>query len=346
MIGRNDERGLGHISREFFRHVNPSRSLIVEPTETRHDQHRDWYDRNSPEQRIAFVRWEPGGELPERETRGWIDGLEVLYAPETFYDHRILDWAADAGVATILHANPEFCTDRYRQEGRPTMVWNQSPWRPDLLRGDARTVPVPVATDRFSPQPTNRDKPLRVLHLVGAGASNDRNGTAAAVAALKRVTAPVEATMLSQVHVRQAGGWRTVTPRGDYWDLYSGYDVLVMPRRYAGQSLPVQEAMAAGLAVIMPDCEPNGWWPVTLVPAMVAQQVETPGGTVDVHDVCPGLLAQRIEEFARDRDLLADAQAASLAWAEMNSWGMMLPLYETLFDRAVRMVREPSGRRV
>jgi glycosyltransferase involved in cell wall biosynthesis len=43
----------------------------------------------------------------------------------------------------------------------------------------------------------------------------------------------------------------------DQNNLYEGFDALILPRRYAGQSLPMCEALCAGLPVVMTDIDPN-----------------------------------------------------------------------------------------
>jgi glycosyltransferase involved in cell wall biosynthesis len=40
-------------------------------------------------------------------------------------------------------------------------------------------------------------------------------------------------------------------------DLYNGYDAMVLPRRYAGLCLPMNEALISGLPVFMTDISPN-----------------------------------------------------------------------------------------
>lgn len=330
LIGRGDARGLGHISREFFRHVRPARTLIVEPRGERHPTHREWYPSSPPGHRVACVQWSAADpHFPTVPLTRWLDGLDVVYGAETFYDERVVELARAAGVATVLHVNPEF----YRRgvSDQATAVWNQSPWLHDRLRPDAQVVPVPVAFDRFTQEPLNTTKRLRVLHIAGNVAAHDRNGTHATVAAVSRCT-KVDLTVLAQ---RRVQGVRTVRPTGDYWDLYAGYDVLVMPRRYAGQCLPVQEALAAGLAVIMTDCSPNEWWPVTRVAVSpTVAWVPTPGGDVPVHDVEVDELAAAIQRFADDRSALAEARDAGLAWAVGNSWQAQRPVYEKLLHEA------------
>jgi glycosyltransferase involved in cell wall biosynthesis len=43
----------------------------------------------------------------------------------------------------------------------------------------------------------------------------------------------------------------------DQAELYTRVDALILPRRYGGLCLPMNEALLSGLPVIMPDCSPN-----------------------------------------------------------------------------------------
>jgi glycosyltransferase involved in cell wall biosynthesis len=172
---------------------------------------------------------------------------------------------------------------------------------------------MPVALDRFT-EPTG-DK---FLHVGGHKARGDRNGTETAIRASRKAQIPL--TVTTQDRVRMAG--RGVTqPRSvpDYWRLYDGHGVLVMPRRYGGLSLVVQEAMAAGLAVIMPDCSPNQDWPVSLVGGRWTHTIKMAGGDIPFYDLD---LTALIDEMRRMLDLnyRAEWQAKSREWASANSW--------------------------
>jgi len=335
LIARADARGLGHITREFFRHVEPAKTLVIKPTVAHHGQHMGWYPASSTQQ-VSHVEWER--ELPESNMVAWLSGLDVVYTAETFYDERVPKWAASVGCATVLHANPEFYRADIIRDSNPTAIWNQSPWRHDTLRTGAVVVPTPVATDRF--QPTNRGiGPLKILVVVGGNASHDRNGTQGLLRALAYVKEPVDVTLVSQTRQRspvpKVGSNVTVkhtTADGDYWNMYDRHDVLVMPRRYAGNALPVQEAMAAGLAVVMTDCSPNEWWePVIRVPAGKTDTINTPGGVVDVFDVCPWSLAETIDRLAVESPLLAERKAAGVKFVDDRlSWSVLLPVYQKL----------------
>ena len=50
--------------------------------------------------------------------------------------------------------------------------------------------------------------------------------------------------------------WDSSAP-DDQWRLYAGFNALIMPRRYGGLCLPMNEALTSGLPVIMSNTSPN-----------------------------------------------------------------------------------------
>jgi hypothetical protein len=50
--------------------------------------------------------------------------------------------------------------------------------------------------------------------------------------------------------------WDSSAP-DDRSELYEGFDALIYPRKYGGLALPLPEALASGLPVIMPNVSPN-----------------------------------------------------------------------------------------
>jgi glycosyltransferase involved in cell wall biosynthesis len=334
LIARADDRGLGHMTWEFHRHLQPARTLVVrEPgAEARgFAPHLDRY----PD--ATVVRFD-GGLLPEAEVRAWLQGLDVLYSAETFYDWHLVDWAEQAGVATVLHVMPEFF---HHHVPPTTAVWAPTPWRLQHLPAYTRVVPVPVATDRFPMAAPARADQLRVLHTAGHRAAADRNGTTQLLQALRRTRQPMAVRLTTQdPALPKAALPRTVTlqaevgGRAGYWDLYAAADVLVLPRRYGGLCLPVQEAMAAGLAVVLPDTAPNDWWPALLVPGRERGHINTAAGTLPLFAADPHQLAQQLDQLAASPELVAEAQQASLAWAQAHSWAELAPLYRAELARA------------
>lgn len=334
LIARAENRGLGVLTWEFHRAMAPERTLLVDmgPLARGFATHPERYPGATV---VPFA----DGTLPEPEVRAWLDGLDVVYTAETFYDWRLPAWAEQQGVATVCHVMPEFHVERPELA---TTWWAPTPWRMDQLPEGTQLVPVPVATDRFSGHSPERAGPLRVLHVGGHKAMADRNGTAQLVRATQRAKRPMTVTVASQDPVRGSRAWRrghvAMVQAGaapDYWQLYPDHDVLVLPRRYGGLCLPVQEAMAAGLAVVMTDAEPQrSYWPVAVVATRTRGQIRTAAGIIPTVDADAFALATLLDRLATQPADLAMLQRGSLAWAEAHSWTALRPTYTKALARA------------
>lgn len=117
-------------------------------------------------------------------------------------------------------------------------------------------------------------------------------------------------------------GIQLLPEKANYFEMYEGHGVLVMPRKYGGLCLPVQEAMAAGLAVIMTNTAPNSDWPVALVPCRRTQRSTMVGGVIDIYEADKLALADEMIRML-DLDYRADFQKRGRQWAEANSWGQL-----------------------
>lgn len=333
ILARAEDRGLGIQTWEATRHLAPERVLVIDVQNGEgFPMHLDRYPG------ATIARLDHSGFLAETLVRDWLAGLDVVFSCETLYDWRLAEWARDAGCATVVQVNPEFFVHgKVPALAAPTAWWNPTTWRMDQLPAGTRHVPVPVALDRFADRPQAHAGPLLALHVVGRPAVGDRNGTELLAQAMRAVPAgSVELTISTQGH---AAPWRGATAVrgavGDYWKLYAGFDMLVMPRRFGGLCLPVQEAMAAGLAVVMPGCPPNAeMWPVETARWAWRGELPVPCGQLPLAATDPRDLAAVLGRLAADPEALAAAQARSCRWAAEHSWEALLPLYEEELARA------------
>jgi glycosyltransferase involved in cell wall biosynthesis len=341
IIARSEDRGLGLQTWEACRHLNPERVLLVEPQPARWPLHRERYEAFD----TTRIRWD-GRTLHEDKTRRWLHGLDVVYTAETPYDERLPGWASDAGCAVVVHANPEMLAPR-SASNRWVSWWAPTRWRLNSLPFGTRVVPMPVATERFTPTPHTPSQPVTFVHSAGHEAAWDRNGTrlfAAAVRSLEfdcRVRVVGQDGNLPKIRLRPGSPHQIdldLTPSGvkDYWDQFVDGDVLVLPRRYGGLCLPVQEALAGGLVVVMTDVSPNEMWPGPKVSPNGSQQCRVRCGEIAVTDADPEDLVTVMEKLSADRGWLARLQAESLEWAAAHSWEALLPVWEKELARACR----------
>lgn len=319
VIARCDDRGLGNQGLEVCRNLDPERILLVDTgPDNRFTKHPERYDQWD----TTTVRWMPGFVLDESTCRRWLDGLDVVYVPETPYDDRLPDWANDVGCRVVVHANQEQLTPERAARLNVTW-WSATPWRLEHLPPSTRIVPMPAPTADVHDSPATH---VRFVHTAGWPTVGDRNGTEIVIQAAQRMTVPCTVTIrgqnLRRMRVRGTPMRATIEHGNllNYWDLYKNADVLVMPRRYGGLCLPVIEAMAAGLCVVMSDCSPNEIWPGVKVSARSSASVRTPGGNIPMFNVDPTDLAAVMDELAADPDKVHRLQQEARAWAQLNSW--------------------------
>jgi glycosyltransferase involved in cell wall biosynthesis len=347
LIARGEDRGLGNLTREWARHMDPVRTLLIRPqaaVDAQLAQHCAWFDPDAL--RATFA-----GELDEQLMRRFLQGLDVVYSAETFYDWRMCDIARELGVRTVCHAMPEYWkhtpnpTNRFHDPAPPDVWWVPTRWRLDHLPEQTRVVPVPVPLDRFEqvPRTTAENTAIRWLHVVGSRAHADRNGTRIFIGALQHLRGEHVVELRSQgetFYAPRVGRKVHVIVKTaeveDYWRLYDDADALVLPRRYGGLCLPAIEGMGAGLALVMPDVEPQrSEWPIITIPAEFKNRITTSAGNIPICAPDERELAQTMNWHAMHPGALRDRQSESLRWARMHSWAAQQVVIEGELERAL-----------
>jgi hypothetical protein len=332
VVARSEARGLGNQTYEVCRNLDPDRVLLVDPgPDRRFDQHPERYDP----WRTTVSRWR-AGQLDRPVVARWLRGLDVVYSAETPYDLRLPEWAAEVGCSVVVHANPELLN--VHDATAAVTWWSATPWRRDFLPPTTRVVPMPCPTPKVT---TDTDGGgVRFLHVAGWPTVKDRNGTDAVVAAAKRMTSGAPVILRGQ-H-RDLAAYRGAAPNlrvevgtiPNYWDLYRGADVLVMPRRFGGLCLPVLEALAAGLPVVMTDCPPNEVWPGPRVRATSTSTVQTRGGVLPLFDTDPQALAETLDGIATDPETLSKLRREAADWVAANTWDALSGMWRDELERA------------
>ena len=329
LIARADNRGLGQQTWAVFRNLQPVKTLVVNCSSAQPLQLRL--------ERFPYATVVDG--LPTRDDlRSFLTGLTSVYTAETGYGYDLWDEAQQQGVKTVLHANWEFLDPH----DRPSVWAAPSLWNIDRWPAGTVHLPVPIETDRFP----FTEKPVRAssfLHVVGRPAVHDRNGTLDLLLALQHVTSTIEVTITCQ-HPGYVGGLindhgirtpdnvtLTITP-GDtdnYWDLYAGFHAMILPRRFGGLCLPANEAIGAGMPVIMPDTNPNDTWlpPQWLVPATRSGEFQAKQHITYVR-TDPQALAAKIDQLAQDEAFYSGSVLQAQTLRRELSWKTLAPRYE------------------
>lgn len=336
---RTEERGLGVQSRKFVKHIGASPLVISIPNASENVCPEDLsLYPDAPVARVA-----PGWQLDPRVVRPWLETIDVLWSAETFYSEDVTRWCRELGVRSVVHANPEFVSDRYGI-GSPDLWWSATSWRLSSMPAGTRVVPWPCEPAR---QVAPHDGPARFVHVEGRRALADRNGTLTVIAAVRHLREPCslrivtqEPDLPSRIRVPSHVDVQVVTGGvARPADLYRDVDVLVSPRRYGGLHLPAGEAMARGMAAVMSACPPNmDAWPVVPVECYPGPMVPCAAGLVESWDVPPEALAAAMDSLA-DPVVRRVAQERARVWAVENSWDVWRDRYRELLGTSPADVR-------
>jgi len=329
-IFRCDNTGLGIQSMEFFNHI-PCKPFVIDcsalgksPVLTPYP-HR--YN-NAP-----VFKMQKGQSIPEERIQDFLKDIDVLFAMETPYNYRFFEVARKKRIKTILQFNYEFL-EYPSNLPMPDLLASPSHWNYEEVPRPKMFLPVPVNTHKFKP---NRQERV-FIHIAGRPAVHDRNGTQVLLNAVKYIQSECKIIIRTPErlafsrHVRNVKLEIDRTERVNYQDAYTG-GVLIMPRKYGGLCLPINEALAAEMPVIAPDISPNNLWlpKEWLTPASWSQKLNA-RKVVDVYEPDARALAAKIDQFC---DPVFYDQAILKAHELKNtiSWETLLPLYHQTFEK-------------
>jgi glycosyltransferase involved in cell wall biosynthesis len=315
IIARMDDSGLGHQTRDLVRMLKPDKVVAIDfQFYNGFKQHPEWYTGYNTEYVQGFL----SDELVKRLAQE----VDVVLTAETFYNNHFIDICNDVGVITINQINYEFFEPLANPSlTLPTVILMPSFWHLEDLQartnpGKVQYLPPPVFIDDWHEiRDVNmlRNGRRRYLHVAGKMAAHDRAGTKDLIAALEHTKVDFELVIKVQSgELLQTNDPRVILDYSfpeDEKELYRDFDAMIQPRRYAGLNLPMNEALAAGLPVIMTDIEPNNrvlpkYWLVDSyrVSQFFARTV------IDVYSADSHRLAQKIEDLTLMDDQFLKAQ--------------------------------------
>jgi glycosyltransferase involved in cell wall biosynthesis len=265
IIARSDNTGLGNQTKELVDMLNPSVILLIDSTPfNKNKQHPEWYKDYNCIKSTGFPSLQ--------QIKLFLNQVDVVISCETFYDQNFVKYAQKRGVKTILQYNYELFGNLAAPNlPLPNILLSPSVWHIDhvnKLFGKQSTVmhlPPPTNPSTFSgAKKINMSKDhKRILHIAGKKAAKDRNGTDTVLQMLKYSKADYELVIRSQSEIKtDIKDSRLTIEIGNpdnREDMYTGFDAMVLPRRYAGLCLPMNEALMSALPVFMTDIPPNNY---------------------------------------------------------------------------------------
>jgi len=339
--------GLGNQTRAYYDHLKPYRTLVSDISPwNKLELHPEWYKQTDSEQfEVIFDYGFPKNETVDR----FLQGLDIVLVAENPLNYWMFERAKELGVKTVLVPNFEFLEFlRIPNLPRPDLFLVPSVWRIQEIEQFGPTTYLHFPVDRKL-LPYREIKTLDFFqHNIGLTTYKDRNGTISILEALKVTNDPKVKLMIvgrdpeslkKSVPIESRTTdkriiWGLSNEVADYWELYKAGSVLVLPRRYGGNCLPMNEALSVGMPVIMTDLEPQN----TLLPKewLVPAKLKTTFKArtdIEVYEADPDALAKKMEWFANmtPEELLIESKKAD-AIAESISWDTLLPEYTAILE--------------
>jgi len=342
IIARSDKTGLGNQTYELTKMLNPDKVLLINSF---------YFNKNKqfPEVYKEYnVTSSSRGFLTDEEVRNFLEDLDAVISCETFYNGNFVRIAREKGVKTLLQYNFEFLGNLTTPNlPIPDVFIAPSMWNFDVVsnkfgnRAKVVFLPPPTSIDKFSKAKNkNAFSHNRILHIAGKIADADRNGTNTVMEMLKYSNSDYELVIKVQ------NPERLETPPSDprlkidssnpnnSADLYVGFDAMILPRRYAGLCLPMNEALISGLPVFMTDVSPNNLvlpkeW---LITSKQISKIKT-RTILPVYAADPAELARVVDEYINNKNKAAEKERAFSIGTEMFS-------PESLKEKYIRLIED------
>lgn len=353
LIARADNTGLGNQTYEFYRHMKPTKTMVVDISKFNGNQQ---YPERYNKADCMFIEGFP----QDRDVDKFLEGLDVVFIAEAAYNPYLYIRAKQLGVKTANQYNYEFFEWYHPGTPTPDLFIAPSKWHFEEVdqwchqNGIKHTyLHCPVNRELLPFREIRQAKTF--LHTAGRAAALDRNGTETVIAASAFVQSDVNIIvhfqghqglahqstssiedyyLFAEEHGDQSKLTISVQEYPNYTDIYSEGDVLLLPRRYGGNCLPVNEALSVGMPAIMTRISPNtellpeSW----LVNAFKKGEF-TPRTTVGIYESPAQKLAKKIDWFANlDEEQMLRQNAYASNIAQTISWEALKWEYQKVLE--------------
>jgi hypothetical protein len=310
IIARSDNTGLGNQTRELVNMLNPNKILLINSAPFNNNkQNPDWYkDYN--------VYSTKNGMPTTKEIVWFLKDVDVVISCETFYHLDLVDLARQQGTKTILQYNYELFGNLTNPNwSLPDVLLSPSLWNIEIVKEkfgsvcDVIHLPPPTNESLFNKAKDNNlsKDHNRILHIAGKKAAKDRNGTESIFEMVKHSKEDYELVIKSQTplnpNCKDSRVKIEIGNPASREDMYDGFDAMILPRRYAGLCLPMNEALMSALPVFMTNVSPNNkilpenW----LVESTKIGSFRTKS-MVDIYDIAPDKFANIVDVYIKNNN--------------------------------------------
>lgn len=344
LLAYSTDTGLGNQTYSFYKHMKPHKTLVVDLEKL---NHMPTHHERFTESPIGTVQVFQG--IPSCQQMDWLtDDVDLVFICETPLNYCLMEKAKAKGVPVVLQYNYEFLDYLNRKDiEAPAVFAAPAIWHKKDVEalGIAPVLDLPVPTDVSDINFREISECRTIIHIAGKQAIHDRNGTITFIEAavkcgnkfkFKIYAQQLDGTTETLIQkAQQSIDLEVVRNVPNYADMYKDGDVLVLPRKYGGLCLPMQEALTAGIPVIMPDIEPNDYrlpkqW---LVPAKRERSFMT-RTQIDIYETDPNHLAFKMCQFA-DREFMSWSNKEAIEIGKGLSWKSLQPYYQTVFEQII-----------
>ena len=308
LIAFANDGGLGAQTRRLAQMLKPDRIMVVDSSgfSRNKEQHFEWYK--------DFNYFVVNGFPNNDDVKKFLPGLTHVLAVENPYNFGLVYWGQKMGIKILVQSNYEFCDNLDKPWlPVPDLFLMPSHWKVremrELYQDRVKMLPPPIDPKEFAKARSinlyRKAKKRRFLHVIGTAAMEDRNGTLDLLEAVKLSKADFELVIKTQhplsmnVFLDDPRVTYEIDNVKDNNDLYSEFDVLLLPRRWGGLSLTMDEAMMSALPVLTTDISPNNdWLPKEWLVESVAKRKFIARSSITCYSVDHKKYADKIDEFA------------------------------------------------
>lgn len=231
IIGKNNDKGLGTLTRDFIKNLNIDERIFIEDSRTSRDLKGHYV--KDPLPLIDSLK---------------CDTLFIMEMPL----FAVFKRCRERGIKTILCVNYEFTPLNMVEE--PDLYQCSSSLNFDEIKSpDKVLLPYPISVRESKPRHICKT----FVHNAGTLGLGGANGTLELIEALKYTKAPFKMIVRSQVPIK-CDDHRVELRIGSFPHdtLFDDGDVFVMPQKFRATSLPIQEALLSGMPVLSSNIKP------------------------------------------------------------------------------------------